>query len=49
LRRSGFKKIAEGKPNRMEPEGDGPMGPTRMRLSKPVIAATSGYAVVGGL
>ncbi len=29
--------------------GDGPMGPTRMRLSKPVIAAVSGYAVAGGL
>jgi len=30
-------------------EGDGPMGPSRMRLSKPVIAAISGYAVAGGL
>jgi len=30
-------------------EGDGPMGPTRMRLSKPVIAAIDGYAVAGGL
>jgi enoyl-CoA hydratase len=29
--------------------GDGPMGPTRMQLSKPVIAAISGYAVAGGL
>ena len=28
---------------------DGPMGPTRMRLSKPVIAAVAGYAVAGGL
>ncbi|KAI9591513.1 enoyl-CoA hydratase [Syncephalis fuscata] len=28
---------------------DGPMGPTRMQLSKPVIAAISGYAVAGGL
>ena len=35
--------------NRVAPEGDGPMGPTRMRLSKPVIAAISGYAVAGGL
>ncbi|MFF3867137.1 crotonase/enoyl-CoA hydratase family protein [Micromonospora sp. NPDC001898] len=35
--------------NRVEPDGDGPMGPTRMRLSKPVIAAISGYAVAGGL
>jgi len=32
-----------------EPEGDGPMGPTRMLLSKPVIAAIEGYAVAGGL
>ena len=44
-----LKKIAAGKPNRMEPAGDGPMGPTRMRLSKPVIAAISAYAVAGGL
>ena len=29
--------------------GDAPMGPTRMRLSKPVIAAVSGHAVAGGL
>ncbi len=29
--------------------GDAPMGPTRMRLSKPVIAAISGHAVAGGL
>ena len=35
--------------NRTEPHGDGPMGPTRMRLSKPVIAAISGHAVAGGL
>lgn len=35
--------------NRVTPDGDGPMGPTRMRLSKPVIAAISGYAVAGGL
>ncbi len=41
--------ISEGRPNRTEPTGDGPMGPTRMRLSKPVIAAVSGYAVAGGL
>jgi enoyl-CoA hydratase len=32
-----------------EEDGDGPMGPTRMRLSKPVIAAIDGYAVAGGL
>lgn len=35
--------------NRVEPEGDGPMGVSRMRLTKPVIAAVSGYAVAGGL
>ncbi|MCV7108470.1 crotonase/enoyl-CoA hydratase family protein [Mycolicibacterium chitae] len=35
--------------NRTEPDGPGPMGPTRMNLSKPVIAAVSGYAVAGGL
>ncbi len=35
--------------NRVEPDGDGPMGPTRMRLSKPVVAAIAGHAVAGGL
>jgi enoyl-CoA hydratase len=35
--------------NRVAAEGDGPMGPTRMRLSKPVIAAVAGHAVAGGL
>ena len=35
--------------NRVEDRGDGPMGPTRMRLSKPVIAAIAGHAVAGGL
>src|SRR5688572_13158181 len=35
--------------NRLEAGGDGPMGPTRMQLSKPVIAAVSGYCVAGGL
>jgi len=35
--------------NRVEPDGDGPMGPTRMALSKPVIAAIAGHAVAGGL
>lgn len=35
--------------NRIAPDGDGPMGPTRMRLSKPVIAAVEGHAVAGGL
>ncbi|MFK4144877.1 crotonase/enoyl-CoA hydratase family protein [Streptomyces sp. NPDC004065] len=35
--------------NQVAPDGDGPMGPTRMRLSKPVIAAVAGHAVAGGL
>ncbi|OZG28664.1 enoyl-CoA hydratase [Williamsia sp. 1138] len=35
--------------NNVDPDGDGPMGPTRMRLSKPVIAAIAGHAVAGGL
>jgi enoyl-CoA hydratase len=35
--------------NRVAPDGDGPMGPTRMRPGKPVIAAVAGYAVAGGL
>src|SRR5262245_29576422 len=44
-----LKAIAEGRGNRVDPEGDGPMGPSRLLLSKPVIAAISGYAVAGGL
>jgi enoyl-CoA hydratase len=46
-----LKALAEGRGNRLDPDmtKDGPMGPTRMRLSKPVIAAISGYAVAGGL
>ena len=35
--------------NRTDPDGDGPMGPTRHELSKPVIAAVAGHAVAGGL
>jgi enoyl-CoA hydratase len=35
--------------NRVAPDGDGPMGPSRMLLSKPVIAAIGGHAVAGGL
>ncbi|WP_393074968.1 crotonase/enoyl-CoA hydratase family protein [Streptomyces sp. LN704] len=35
--------------NRAAEDGDGPMGPTRLRLSKPVIAAVAGHAVAGGL
>jgi enoyl-CoA hydratase len=44
-----LKAVAEGRGNRVEPDGDGPMGPTRMHLDKPVIAAIEGYAVAGGL
>jgi enoyl-CoA hydratase len=44
-----LKAISEGRGNRIESEGDGPMGPTRMLLCKPVIAAISGFAVAGGL
>jgi enoyl-CoA hydratase len=44
-----LKAIGEGQGNRIDREGDGPMGPSRMLLRKPVIAAISGYAVAGGL
>lgn len=44
-----LKAIASGRGNRVTPEGDGPMGPTRMLLDKPVIAAVEGHAVAGGL
>jgi enoyl-CoA hydratase len=44
-----LKAIASGTPNRIAPDGDGPMGPSRMRLQKPVIAAIAGHAVAGGL
>jgi enoyl-CoA hydratase len=44
-----LKALAEGEGNRVSPEGDGPMGPTRLVLSKPVIAAVAGHAVAGGL
>jgi len=44
-----LKAVASGNPNRVADDGDGPLGPTRMRLSKPVIAAVAGYAVAGGL
>ncbi len=44
-----LKGVAEGRGNRVAEDGDGPMGPTRMLLSKPAIAAVEGYAVAGGL
>jgi enoyl-CoA hydratase len=44
-----LKAIGTPRANRVTDDGDGPMGPTRMQLSKPVIAAISGHAVAGGL
>jgi enoyl-CoA hydratase len=44
-----LKAIGTPDSNRVEEHGSGPMGPTRMRLSKPVIAAVAGHAVAGGL
>lgn len=44
-----LKALATGTPNRLAPTGDAPMGPSRMQLSKPVIAAIEGHAVAGGL
>ena len=44
-----LKGVAEGRGNRMALDGDGPMGPTRMALGKPVLAAVEGHAVAGGL
>ncbi|GGP32813.1 enoyl-CoA hydratase [Streptomyces variabilis] len=44
-----LKALGTERANRVTEDGDGPMGPTRLRLSKPVIAAVSGHAVAGGL
>ena len=44
-----LKGVGEGRGNAVTEDGDGPMGPTRMLLTKPVIAAVEGYAVAGGL
>jgi enoyl-CoA hydratase len=41
--------LAAGEARDLAPDGDGPMGPTRLRLGKPVLAAIEGYAVAGGL
>jgi enoyl-CoA hydratase len=44
-----LKAFAAGERRPRTEDGDGPMGPTRMILGKPVIAAVEGYAVAGGL
>ncbi len=44
-----LKAMATDRCNRVAPDGDGPMGPTRTVLAKPVIAAIAGHAVAGGL
>lgn len=45
-----LKSVASGERlSRYKLEGDGPMGPSRLKLTKPVIAAVSGFAVAGGL
>ena len=44
-----LKALARGEQLRMEEQGDSPIGPVRMNLSKPVIAAVAGYAVAGGM
>ncbi len=41
--------MLDGRSNSVTEDGDGPMGPTRMLLDKPVIAAVEGFAVAGGL
>ncbi len=44
-----LKALGTARGNRLETDGDGPMGPTRLSLTKPVIAAIEGFAVAGGL
>jgi enoyl-CoA hydratase len=44
-----LKGVSEGRGNRVQADADGPMGPTFMLLSKPVVAAVEGFAVAGGL
>jgi len=44
-----LKAVAEGDRRPIPDDGPGPMGPTRLTLSKPVIAAVEGYAVAGGI
>jgi enoyl-CoA hydratase len=44
-----LKAVASRRGNRVDEDGDGPMGPTRILLGKPVLAAVEGHAVAGGL
>jgi|ERR1051326_1320257 enoyl-CoA hydratase len=44
-----LREVAEGRRTTIEKNGPGPMGPTWLQLSKPVIAAVEGHAVAGGL
>ena len=44
-----LKAVSEQRGNLVRLDGDGPMGPSRMLLSKPVLGAVEGYAVAGGL
>lgn len=44
-----LKAVGTQRGNQVTPDGPGPMGPTRMVLTKPVLAAVEGYAVAGGL
>ncbi len=44
-----LKAVSDSRGNQVREDGDGPMGPTRMLLGKPVIAAVEGFAVAGGL
>ncbi len=44
-----LKAMGSERQNRVDALGDGPMGPSRLVLSKPVIAAIAGHAVAGGL
>src|SRR5262249_55005515 len=44
-----LKGVSQARGNVVREDGDGPMGPTRMLLGKPVLAAVEGYAVAGGL
>ncbi len=44
-----LKAVSQGRGNAVREDGDGPMGPSRLLLSKPVLAAVEGFAVAGGL